>query len=115
MQDRIIVVSNIGGKEYKTEYRVLYRDHSVLIVERAAGKFTEISIFYATANSDGFNVVLPGESIRVNMCEPAIVPVAVGRYIKAADGSHSIELEPTFVPRKGKKPGFSAAGARKKR
>ena len=90
------VVKVIGGtdrRKWERSCEVLFKDHKIIILRPVPDKDNELFIFYATRGSNGFNVVLPGESIRVNLCEVGI-PKASGQYKLAVDGSVSIEIDP---------------------
>jgi len=93
MNSRIKVVSQTSGKRVERECEVLYKDHRILITHPIPDTYSELFIFFAHANSHGFNVVLPGKSIGVNFCQVDI-PKASGRYKLAVDGSVTIEIDP---------------------
>lgn len=93
---RIRVVSQTNGKRFERECEVLYQDHKILIIRPVPDKYNELFVFLAHRSTheltNGFNVVLPGESIGVNLCEIGI-PKASGQYKLAADGSASVEID----------------------
>ena len=94
MNSRIRVVSQTNDGRSERECEILYKDHKILIARPVSDKFNELLVFYAYANSQGFIVVLPGESLGVNLCEIG-TPKASGRYKMAANGSVTIEIDPT--------------------
>ncbi len=97
MNPRIKIISLSCGKLSKRECEVLHRDDKLLIARPVPDKFNELLIFYAHGHTDGFSVVLPGESVGVNLCEVG-VPRAFGRYKLDVDGSMAIEIDSLNYP-----------------
>lgn len=93
MNPRIRVVSQTNGKRFERECEVLYQDHKILIVRPVPDKYNELFVFFAHKDSHGFDVLIPGDSIGVNLCEVGI-PKVSGQYKLAADGNASIEIDP---------------------
>lgn len=64
---RVKILSCQGGRRYEKDCIVLYRDCKILIARPELDRFNELFVLYAHKGSNGFNVVLPGESIGANL------------------------------------------------